>query len=117
MQPRKFTGPESIFIAVAVLILLLNLLLTAFSAQQFQDWAPNTPYVVGTRVSYQASVYECRQSHTSLVGWEPPIVPALWLLVTGDGGGGPDTQAPAIPGNLRVTATTSTSVSLAWDAA
>jgi chitinase len=117
MQHRKFTRAESIFIAVAALSLLLSLLLIGVSAQQIPAWAPNTFYTVGTRVSYQSSVYECRQSHTSLVGWEPPIVLALWLPVTGDGGGGQDTQAPAVPGNLRVTATTSTSVSLAWDAA
>jgi chitinase len=80
-------------------------------------WAPNTPYTAGTRVSYQGNVYECRQNHTSLVGWEPPNVPALWSLVMGDGGGGDDTQAPTAPGNLRVMSTTSTSVSLAWNAA
>jgi chitinase len=80
-------------------------------------WAPNTSYAAGTRVSYQGSVYECRQNHTSIVSWEPPNVPALWLLVTGGGGGGQDTQAPTVPGNLRVTATSSTSVSLAWNAA
>jgi chitinase len=83
---------------------------------QPSPWAPNTPYTAGTRVTYQGSTYECRQNHTSLVGWEPANVPALWLLVTGDGGGGDDTQAPTVPGNLRVTATTSTSVSLAWNA-
>ncbi|MFJ8695301.1 carbohydrate binding domain-containing protein [Streptomyces roseolilacinus] len=32
-------------------------------------------------------------------------------------GGGDDTQAPTAPGNLRVTGTSATSVSLAWDAA
>jgi glucose/arabinose dehydrogenase len=32
-------------------------------------------------------------------------------------GSGPDTTAPTAPGNLRVTATTSSSVSVAWDAA
>jgi chitodextrinase len=33
------------------------------------------------------------------------------------GGGGGDSQPPSVPGNVRSTATTSTSVSLAWDAA
>jgi aryl-phospho-beta-D-glucosidase BglC (GH1 family) len=32
------------------------------------------------------------------------------------GGGGPDTTAPSVPGNLRSTGTTSSSVSLAWNA-
>lgn len=46
-----------------------------------QAWAPNTSYTTGTRVSYNGSIYECRQAHTSLTGWEPSNVPALWKLV------------------------------------
>ncbi|WP_214102736.1 glycosyl hydrolase family 18 protein [Acrocarpospora catenulata] len=37
------------------------------------------------------------------------------IAVTGGGGGG-DTTAPSVPGNLRSTGVTSSSVSLAWDA-
>lgn len=44
-------------------------------------WAPNTSYTVGQLVSYNGLIYQCRQSHTSLPGWEPPNVPALWLQV------------------------------------
>ncbi|MET8988516.1 glycosyl hydrolase family 18 protein, partial [Nonomuraea wenchangensis] len=40
-------------------------------------------------------------------------VPALWKVSTG---GGTDTTAPSVPGNLRSTGVTSTSVSLAWNA-
>ncbi|RCG22745.1 chitinase [Sphaerisporangium album] len=76
-------------------------------------WAPNTAYTAGTIVTYNGVDYRCVQSHTSLVGWEPPNVPALWTPV---GGGGGDTTAPSVPGNLRSTATTSSSVSLAWNA-
>lgn len=42
-------------------------------------WAPNTAYQVGDIVTYGGARYQCRQAHTSLVGWEPPNVPALWL--------------------------------------
>ncbi|HEV8486036.1 MAG TPA: fibronectin type III domain-containing protein [Blastocatellia bacterium] len=38
------------------------------------------------------------------------------FVVRGGTGGGGDTQAPTVPTNLRVTATTASSVSLAWDA-
>ncbi|WP_433513497.1 glycosyl hydrolase family 18 protein [Nonomuraea sp. CA-143628] len=76
-------------------------------------WAPWTAYTAGTRVTYNGVDYECIQSHTSQPGWEPPNVPALWKPVTG---GGTDTTAPSVPGNLRSTGTTSSSVSLAWDA-
>ena len=44
----------------------------------YAAWQAGHAYVVGDRVSYQGSNYQCRQSHTSLTGWEPPNVPALW---------------------------------------
>ena len=55
-----------------------------------------TAYAVDAKATYQGFVYRCRQAHTSLVGWEPPNVPALWLNIGADdgGGNGDDTQAP-----------------------
>ena len=41
-------------------------------------WAANTSYATGQTVTYGGSTYRCRQSHTSLTGWEPPNVAALW---------------------------------------
>ncbi|MEV4101442.1 carbohydrate-binding protein [Nonomuraea sp. NPDC049649] len=78
-------------------------------------WATYTAYAAGARVTHKGVDYECIQAHTSLPGWEPDIVPALWKPVSGGGGGG-DTQAPSVPGNLRSTGVTSSSVSLAWNA-
>jgi hypothetical protein len=43
------------------------------------EWAPWTAYTIGERVTYQGVEYECRQSHTSQPGWQPPAVLALWL--------------------------------------
>lgn len=43
-------------------------------------WATGVTYQTGSVVSYGGKTYTCRQGHTSLQGWEPPIVPALWLL-------------------------------------
>ncbi|MFB9247083.1 glycosyl hydrolase family 18 protein [Sphaerisporangium melleum] len=86
--------------------------ITASRAAMATAWAPNTWYAVGAIVTYQGVDYRCIQAHTSLVGWEPPNVPALWGPITGGG----DTTAPSAPGSLRSTATTSTSVSLAWNA-
>ncbi|MFD0696977.1 glycosyl hydrolase family 18 protein [Paenibacillus sp. GCM10027628] len=77
-------------------------------------WAPNTSYHVGDIVTYGGSTYSCLQAHTSLTGWEPPNVPALWKLESG--GGTADTQAPTVPANLKVTATTTSSISLSWTA-
>ncbi|WP_373426164.1 carbohydrate-binding protein [Paenibacillus radicibacter] len=42
-------------------------------------WAPGVAYKVGDLVSYGGSTYQCLQAHTSLTGWEPANVPALWL--------------------------------------
>lgn len=44
-------------------------------------WQANKAYAVGDRVTYNGQTYQCRQAHTSLVGWEPPNTPALWLAV------------------------------------
>lgn len=51
------------------------------SVGAYPAWAPNTSYAVGARVSYGGKNYECIQAHTSLTGWEPPNVPALWKLL------------------------------------
>jgi chitinase len=88
--------------------------LFASAVPQVPAWAPNTAYAVGAQVTYQGVLYQCRQAHTSIVTWEPPNTPALWLVITGGGGG--DTQAPTAPTNLRVTGVTASSVSLAWNA-
>lgn len=45
-----------------------------------QPWAANVSYKVNDEVAYGGKTYICRQPHTSLTGWEPPNVPALWLL-------------------------------------
>lgn len=53
---------------------------TTAAASTAPAWAANTAYTTGTLVSYNGSTYECRQPHTSLLGWEPTNVAALWLL-------------------------------------
>ncbi len=44
-------------------------------------WVAYHAYTVGQTVTYNGHTYRCLQSHTSLPGWEPPNVPALWQLV------------------------------------
>ncbi|PZG30952.1 serine protease [Spongiactinospora gelatinilytica] len=41
-------------------------------------WKTYTSYSAGATVTYGGTTYRCLQSHTSLPGWEPPNVPALW---------------------------------------
>ena len=59
-------------------------------------WAPNTAYAVNDTVTYSGSTYSCIQAHTSLVGWEPSNVPALWQK---GGSGGGTTPPPTTPTN------------------
>lgn len=44
-------------------------------------WTPGTTYQAGDVVTYNGVSYRCIQGHTAQVGWEPPIVPALWQAV------------------------------------
>lgn len=46
-------------------------------------WTPGTFYATGAQVTYQSGTYEAIQGHTAQVGWEPPIVPALWKSAPG----------------------------------
>jgi len=43
-------------------------------------WTNQTHYLVGGEVTFNGSRFKARQEHVSQVGWEPPTVPALWLL-------------------------------------
>ncbi|WP_412543436.1 alpha-lytic protease prodomain-containing protein [Longispora sp. K20-0274] len=43
-------------------------------------WAAYTAYATGASVTYGGGRYVCLQGHTSMPGWEPPNVPALWRV-------------------------------------
>ncbi|QSB14215.1 lytic polysaccharide monooxygenase [Natronosporangium hydrolyticum] len=44
------------------------------------EWVANQAYQAGDEVTFDGERYVCRQSHTSLPGWEPSIFTlALWL--------------------------------------
>ena len=47
----------------------------------FLPWEADTKYAAGDRRRHDGKVYKCLQAHTSQVGWEPPAVPALWVVV------------------------------------
>jgi chitinase/chitodextrinase len=67
--------------------------LVTTQAQSYPAWAPNTAFKIGDMVTYQDAthpnhLYKCIQAHTSLTGWEPPNVPALWQDMGAYSGGG-----------------------------
>lgn len=41
-------------------------------------WQAGVAYKVDDARSYNGTVYDCLQAHTSQAGWEPPNVAALW---------------------------------------
>jgi len=75
---RKLFG---LFLIVAVVAIFSNV---SVHAQSAPAWAANTPYAVGNLVTYGGGTYKCLQAHTSQIGWEPPNVPALWTLQSGN---------------------------------
>jgi hypothetical protein len=48
---------------------------------QDPTWEPNVAYAVNTIVTWKTKKYKCLQPHTSQVGWDPDLVPALWQLI------------------------------------
>lgn len=46
-----------------------------------EDWVANEEVIGGDTMVYQGETYRCIQSHVTQEGWEPPNVPALWLLL------------------------------------
>lgn len=63
-----------------------------------KPWETMKSYVKGDVVSYKGAYYQCTQTHTSLEGWEPANVAALWQVYTG--------EVTEEPENVEVTAVT-----------
>ncbi len=75
-----------VYITLVICVLLSLVFVASVSAAPTRAdrgaWAPNVAYAVNDTVTYGGSTYKCLQAHTSLTGWEPPNVPALWQLTT-----------------------------------
>jgi hypothetical protein len=48
----------------------------------YPAWRAGHGYTAGDRVSYAGHDYQCLQTHTSQIGWEPSNTPALWKPLT-----------------------------------
>lgn len=66
-----------------------------------KEWALNTVYPAGTRVTDTGNAFQARSSHTALApNWNPKNAGSLWLVVghcKGAGGGQPPQQPPPPP--------------------
>lgn len=111
MSKKRLVKATAIII---MLVMVFTLSSHAAVKAAYPTWQAGTTYKTGDIVSYGSSNYQCIQGHTALVGWEPPVVPALWSLYSGG-----TTQTVATPvlspgggtytSNQSVTITCSTS--------
>jgi hypothetical protein len=71
--------------SLGVVFILLAAVMSIFSINTAKAasgaWAPNVAYAVNDTVTYNGCTYTVTQAHTSLTGWEPPNVPALFTLI------------------------------------
>ena len=67
-------------------------------ADLFLPWAAGVDYSVGDRRRFSGALYKCAQAHTSQTGWEPPAVPALWVVINTSSPGTIDDPIPAARG-------------------
>lgn len=51
------------------------------AVELFPNWATDTAYAVGDRVSYDGTLYKCLTAHTSQETWKPDVSPSLWVRV------------------------------------
>lgn len=54
------------------------------AVELYPAWKTGTAYEVDERIRHDGILYRCVQAHTSQTGWEPPVVPALWTVVSLD---------------------------------
>jgi chitinase len=78
-------------------MLLMFVMICSFSSNiivkaAYPTWQAGVTYKIGDIVSYGDKNYICIQGHTTITGWEPPVVPALWSLYSGEA-----TQTVATP--------------------
>ena len=47
----------------------------------FEEWKPDTEYVVGDRVKNNGSLYKCKKAHTSVSTYSESLIPELWDIL------------------------------------
>ena len=55
------------------------------AVELYEHWAPGKQLVVDQRLSHNEKLYKVVQAHTSQVGWEPDVTPALFAEVAKPG--------------------------------
>jgi hypothetical protein len=50
------------------------------------EWIANEEIMIGDQRTHDAIKYECIQSHTTVIGQTPDLVPALWIVIPDETG-------------------------------
>jgi hypothetical protein len=68
---------------IFILGIMVMLVISGFTIAETlnNEWKTGIKYNIGDKVTYNNLNYECMQGHTSLAGWNPQAVPALWKQV------------------------------------
>lgn len=62
----------------------------------FPDWQPGIPVAVRDVYSYDGTLVECIQAHTTQQDWTPPATPSLWKVHRTDDGTVPLAWMPGL---------------------
>ena len=84
----------TLFISVVLSLMFVASVSAAPARADRGPWAPNTAYAVNDTVTYGGCTYKVLQAHTSLTGWEPPNVPALFQQLSCGGTTNTPTRTP-----------------------
>src|SRR5579883_3300423 len=89
---------QLVLTAVALMVLLvLSASAQTVNCTGVTAWAPNIQVTAGELVTFNGQEFKTIQSHTTLAGWEPPNVPALFSLVGTCGGTSTPSPTPTKP--------------------
>jgi chitinase len=75
------------------------------------EWTPGKDYKIGDKAVYIKKIYRCQYAHKSMLGWEPPNVPTLWVYESDQ------TGPPATPAGLKATAASTSQINVEWSEA
>ena len=70
----------------------------AKSPMLFLPWAAGETYKAGDRRRDEDKLYKCLTTHTSQLGWEPHLTPALWVVIDVEHAGTIEDPIPAARG-------------------
>jgi chitinase len=117
---RSSMKKQTLFVLVVVVTMCFGMSLQASAQACAPPWKVGIPITVGEVLSFGGHNWTAIQGgYTTIDGWQPPNVPALWSdsgACSGSGGGGSCSASPSAPSGLSASSTTSSGTTLSWTA-